>query len=572
MPTPLISLALPLILLYAGCNGSNGGAGDTPSPTVFPRQQVVQEYFLPMSYYTHIGNDGGLMGPGEGELTWEPGRIVAGTAARRLGDWAGIWHSLSGLAREEDRTLDFTAVYPEWIRRGFQPRVSGLEVRARGTGRLKLEVKAPGDRILWVHESLLNAPDEFVDHHFELDPERMRDAKFLNWVAERGAALTVDSIGLVLDFPDIPIHDRVFLVSYAKLSQTYSPERGIVKDRANFPAGDFDNIPTTGLFCLATAAAHEMGMVDRRFAEGTLVHVHRAVAAIPRALGLLPHFVTGNAITPNTEYSTVDTAIYYHAMLIAAQMLNRGDVVAQLMEAVGQIEFDRLRDDEGWILHGVEDDGHTLLPHAWRDWGGETALVLLLARMAGAPADSLMMEASGQVYRGVGFIPEIQSLFYPHFSRDTEDALTGINWLQVRRSLLQDQMAAAIGPGVYGLSAGESASWEAYVVNGTLEQEDPTLRHPHYMLLSGAIHPNPQALYGVLEIMAEDGLFPPWGLVENVRTDLGQYLPMLGSLNASFETIGAYHLRCVALRRPNRIYAAAQTCRPLGEAIRLFYP
>ncbi len=569
--TALTAVLVSLALLITGCNATRNGNGEPLPPTAFQRLQTVQEYFLPMNYYTHIGTDNGLMGPGEEQLVWEPGRVIAGTADRPLRNWAGMWHSLAGLAREEHFSLDFTAVYPEWIRAHYQPRVIGVDARVRGTGRLKVEVKSSDDSVLWERQIRLNAPDEFEEHRFEIDPERAREAKFLNWVAEPGAAFTVDSIGLVLDFPDIPIHERMFLVSYAKLSRTYSPERGIVKDRANFPAGDFDNIPTTGLFCLATAAAYDMGLVDRQFAEDTLVHVHQAVSAIPRALGLLPHFVTGQAITPGTEYSTVDTAIYYHAMLVAAQMLGRDDVTSELLEAIEEIDFERLRDDEGWIVHGVEDDGQTLMPHVWRDWGGETALVLLLAKMAGSPAESLMMEPSGVVFRGVGFIPEIQSLFYPQFSRDVDDALTGINWYQVRRDLLQDQMGAAIKDGVYGLSAGESACWEDYVVNGTLEQEDPNLRHPHYMLLSGAIHPAPDDLYTVLGAMEDEGLFPPWGLVENVHEDC-RYLPMLGSLNASFETIGAYHLRAVSQGQPNRIYEAAETSPPLVEAMRLFYP
>lgn len=569
--TVLMTVALSLAVLIAGCDGKDDDAPEQPPQTALERLQTVQEYFLPMSYYTHIGTDNGLMGPGEEQLVWEPGRVIAGTANQPLREWAGMWHSLAGQAREEHFSLDFTAVYPEWIRAQYQPRVTGIQIRVRGAGPLKVEVKAADDSVLWQRQIRLNAPDEFEEHRFEIDPERAREAKFLNWVAESGAALTVDSIGLVLDSPNLPIHERIFLVSYAKLSRTYSPDRGIVKDRANFPAGDFDNVPTSGLFCLATAAASEMGMVDRQFAEETLVHVHQAVSAIPRALGLLPHFVTGQAITPGTEYSTVDTAIYYHAMLVAAQMLGRDDVTTQLMEAIEEIDFERLQDDEGWIVHGVEDDGQTLMPHVWRDWGGETALVLLLARMAGAPAESLMMEPSGVVFRGVGFIPEIQSLFYPHFSRDIEDALTGINWFQVRRELLQEQIAAAIKYGIYGLSAGESACWEDYVVNGTLEQEDPNLRHPHYMLLSGAIHPDPHDLYSVLETMEGESLFPPWGLVENVHEDC-RYLPMLGSLNGSFETIGAYHLHAVSQGQPNRIYEAAENCLPLVEAIRLFYP
>jgi hypothetical protein len=53
-----------------------------------------------------------------------------------------------------------------------------------------------------------------------------------------------------------------------------------------------------------------------------------------------------------------------------------------LSNAVRAIEFDRLRDSEGYVLHGLKDDGQTALASRWEDWGGETALVLLLERMA----------------------------------------------------------------------------------------------------------------------------------------------------------------------------------------------
>ena len=52
----------------------------------------------------------------------------------------------------------------------------------------------------------------------------------------------------------------------------------------------------------------------------------------------------------------------------------------------------------------------------------------------------------------------------------------------------------------------------------------------------------PDDTYKLLHDMEKRGLMPPWGLVENVKADLSEYSPMLGSLNAAFECLGAYHL------------------------------
>src|SRR5438093_9430038 len=80
-------------------------AADPPVRVVQP----VHEYFTPFaacpdgngrdfnSLYTHIGTDFGRMGPGESHLVWEPGVARVDLSA---GGWAGMWHSLAGLARE----------------------------------------------------------------------------------------------------------------------------------------------------------------------------------------------------------------------------------------------------------------------------------------------------------------------------------------------------------------------------------------------------------------------------------------------------------------------------------------
>jgi hypothetical protein len=567
--------------------------------------QPVQEYFTPFaagpggghdfnSSYTHIGTDFGRMGPGEDRLTWEPG---AASVNLEGAGWTGVWHSLAGLAREKSEALDFLRCYPPWIRDAYQPRCVGVTLRAGGEGRLRLEIKTADERVRWEQTVTLHGgpPRDFV---LPCNPADLRRAKLLNWVAEPGARITVDQVGLVVEYPAMPYAERVFLNSYAKLARCYVPANGVVKDHQHREAGAFDGLPATGMFALATAAAWRMGIVDRPFAEETLRAIHRATLDVRRAEGLLPHFVEkpkhGSTragpyrIHPGTEYSTVDTSLYFHGMLLASQMLNDAETQAGLLNEVRAIRFDHLRDPEGWISHGLREDGRTPLGWSWTDWGGEAALVLLLERLAeqperpGYPSPGRpppRVNTSGKVPGGIGFIAEVQSLFYPQFNCSEPDALTRVSWRQARLDLLKEQTeyfpkhkpgSDAAKLGLYGLSAGEGFRSRAYVVNGT-QYPGADLIHPHYILMSGQLRP-PDDTYKLLQAMESRGLMPPWGLVENVKADLSEYSPLLGSLNASFECLGAYHLSAKALGRPDYIYEASRGSAPLSKAVAAFYP
>lgn len=590
MKDPSISLrfpwslpALAVVFAAAAC------AADRPARV---ERQPVQEYFLglpndraeksPYRSFTHLGTDYGLMGPGRDGVKWEQGGIRVDLTGR---EWAGLWHSLAGWAREKDVTLDLARCYPACVRPAYQPTCAGLSLRLRGEGEVKLEIvsRVPGrPESGWTARRKVSSPGAVRDLDVAVPASELRRAKVVSWVAEPGSRLWVDALALRLHMPDVPFPQRVFLASFAKFAQCYCPETGVTKDRANYPAGRFDAVPASGMFALAACAAWSMGIVERSFAQDTLLRVHRAIARLPRARGLLPHFIhkfpTGYRASRGSEYSTVDSSLYYHSMLLAAEMLGEQTVRGELEAAVGQIQFDHLRGPGGFISQGVRNDGKTLIPSVWRSWGGETALVVLLERMALRESAAMRMGKSGRVYHGVGFIPEIEGLFYPQFLRDEPDALTRVNWLQARRRLLEEQKGylprdtAAAQLGVFGFSAGEGRRGVGYVANGTRTRHKTDLIHPHYMLLSGVLWDNPADIYARLRFMQERDLFPPWGLVENVPADLSEYLPMIGSLNAAFECLGAYHLWAKATGEPDQIYAAARRCPMTAYAIKAFYP
>ena len=541
----------------------------------------IQQQMNPFLSYTHLGTDFGFIGVGAGGLGWEVGTVCISMPP---GYWGGMWHSLAGLGGDEDQSLDFRACYPAAIKPRFQPQIVGFEMGVRGKGSIKIEIKSAKQEILWFH----SFPVDNTDLHTvveQIKPDNIGPAKFLNWVAESGTDACLDSVNLVVQTPDIPFDEYIFLSSYAKLSRCYSPRTGFVRDRAHLSEGSFDNVPATGFFSLATALAARRGIVDEEYAHGVVTRAHDMVAKLDNANGILPHFIHRrpdgvNAILPGTEYSIVDTSIYYHCMLLAAQVLHDGPLLSRLTGAVRKIAYGDMVDSAGFIRQGLREDRASMLPGVWRDWGGETALVLALASMSQQPP-VLRMERNARINEGSGFIAEIQSLFYADFDSLRPDAISGQNWMAARKTMYQRQKeyfpktwpeSRATALGIYGLSAGESRRGLGYSVGG-VDLPNQTLIHPHYILMSACLNPRPDEVHDLLRKMETGHLFPPWGLVENVtKNDADEYLPMQGALNAGFECLGAYHLLARHRGIKDEIYEAAKENSELRKAAAMFYP
>ncbi|HEY1083488.1 MAG TPA: hypothetical protein VGE29_14565 [Prosthecobacter sp.] len=568
-----------------------------------PRQvwQPVQEYFIRIQpgktkvpiegtkrlnsfvAYTHLGTDFGFHGPAQHTIQWESDEICV-----HLGQepdcWAGLWHSLDGLARETGKTLNFAAAWPEFIRSKYQPKISSVMLQAKGNGRVKLEIKSPTEKTLWEGKLEVKST-ECETYVLPVPTLAIPNAKLINWTAEPGSEICVTSLNLGVELPPISFDEYVFAASYAKLARCYDSASGLVKDRAHTEDGAFESLASTGMFALATVAASQppLEMISPRDAIRIVRNIHRASRGLDRPMGLLPHFVrrsaTGYIIHPGTEYSTVDTAIFYHGLLLASKALGDDHLRQELASEVDQIDFKALRLPDGTISHGLKEDGSTLLPHGWHDWGGETALVMMLERIVNENAPKKKMDRPGQAWQGTGFIPELQSLFYPDFDSDEPDALDGVKWHSARLRMLQAQRdyikrtwpdSLAARTGIYGLSAGEGEHGDRYHVGG-VDLPDQAMVHPHYILMSAALT-EPADTYALLERMEKAGWFTPWGMVETICITGESYLPMTGSLNAGFEALGSYHLLAKNRRIPDVIYQASRLSPELRRAVELFYP
>ena len=562
--------------------------------------QPVQEYFIhrdstqqvlagtkrlnSFTTYTHLGSDFGFHGQAEHEIEWLTDEIVV-HLSQQPEAWAGMWHSLAGQARNAGRVMDFTRAYPEQITARHQPKVSAIMIEAAGRGKIKLEIKSPAQEVRWSQMIELNEPQYRMFVH-PVAPESVRDGKTLVWTAEPGSEVKISTLSLGVEVPQMPWDAYAFLASYAKIARSYSMETGFVKDRAHIEAGAFESVSATGMFALASAAAAEesLGVVTPDYARWVLTRTHEAVKKLKTARGLLPHFVHRVAgeyhIHPGTEYSSIDTAIYAQSMLLAALMLHMPEVAEEIVGQLQRIEYDLMRLPDGHLSHGFADDGITLLPHGWQDWGGETALVMLMEGIADPQHRPPPMRTPGKAWQGTGFIPELQSLFHPDFDSDAPDLHDGVRWLSVRRAMLGAQRAylpkrwpqsQAARHGIYGLSAGENQAGNGYHVGGA-DLPDQKLVHPHYILMSAALHPQPAEIYDLFGRMEKASYFPPWGMVENLDVEGRSYLPMEGSLNAGFEALSAYHLFAKHRKLPDAIYTASQTSPHIRRAMQLFYP
>lgn len=562
--------------------------------------QPVQEYFIhrdetqqlaagtkrlnSFTAYTHIGSDFGFHGPAEHEIEWLTDEIAV-HLSQQPEAWAGMWHSLAGQARNEKRVMDFTRPYPEQISAKYQPKVASVMIQAAGRGRIKLEIKSPTQELRWAMVIEVNEPQYSMFVH-PVASESVRDGKTIVWTAEPGSDVKISGLWLGIELPHLSWDEYAFLASYAKIARSYSIDTGFVRDRAHIEEGAFESVSATGMYVLASAAAAQssLGIVTPDYARWVLTRTHEAVKKLQTGHGLLPHFVHRHEdayhIHPNTEYSTVDTAIYAQSMLLAALMLDVPDVARDLVRQMQAIEFDLMRLSDGHLSHGFADDGITLLQHGWQDWGGESAMVMLMEGIANPQHRPPPMRTPGNAWQGTGFITEVQSLFHPDFDSDEPDAHDGVRWLSVRRTMLGAQRgyipkrwpkSLAARDGIYGLSAGENHAGNGYYVGG-VDLPDQRLIHPHYILMSATLHPQPAEIYELLERLEKASYFPPWGMVENLDVDDRGYLPMEGSLNAGFEALSAYHLFAKSRSIPDAIYQASQNCPEIRQAMQLFYP
>lgn len=459
--------------------------------------------------------------------------------------------SLNGPMVEKVQTMNFANVRDFTGPRLPASAVQHLIVNARGRGIVSFAMLGSQGTALWEGKLDVNSATT-EPMRVALDGEKVGHVKAIAFRAAPAAEVEIANISIAFDEPPLSPEERLFVLSLTKLRRSHDPQTGFVKDRAHVASNSFIGIPATGLHALAIAAASREGLFEPELAREEVKRAITSVLALSKANGLLPHFAEGRKDgtfrgTTWSEYSTVDTALAYQSLLLAADILDLKQDAARISAAIHAIEWNWMIDADGMVHHGYYPDGIKVLPAVYREWGGEAALVNLLEAMARGDRAVSKMAPTGRVYRGHGFIGEIQSLLYSDFDRPDKDLLSGVSWPDARRALMAEQSSyfkrffpdsRAAKDDIWGLSAGETGT-PRYGAFGW-EDEGRRWIHPHYQVMA-ICQLEPEKIPAMVAAYEKAGLLHPMGLPEGFDCDYERVNPMNGSLNASFETLAAYH-------------------------------
>jgi hypothetical protein len=203
----------------------------------------------------------------------------------------------------------------------------------------------------------------------------------------------------------------------------------------------------------------------------------------------------------------------------------------------------------------------------------------MMQRIAAGTTATPRMSENGRSFRGIGFIAELPALFMSQFNTNARASAGLVDWRAYRTTRLAEQKAyfptrapesIAAKLGLFGLSAGEGLNGIGYHVGG-VENDGERLIFPHYILMSSLMEPDINTTYDLLKKLEAHGWLTPWGLVENIEANGDNYLPMIGSLNASFEAIAAYHLLMKYRSQDDVLYQAADADPVLQDAIKAVF-
>ena len=580
----LALLAAGLILVVVGSAGASAQSTDQQPPGSASQPQsttgwtvLVDDYEpqpLPghsVWYTNRLGGDrGSIDGPGGGTVQWGSGLVTA-TISGGTSSWQGVWTSLNHPIID-CAPLDFSAILPPAIEPQYQGAVSVLRFHILdGRGDFKVELRI-GENThcppqipvpAWPPKSVtLTGGAQTVT--FTL-PSDVGQVGALNWLVLGGAGdfVVVDRVELLVDLADLDVPaQRAFLHSYAMLLNNWDPATGLTRDRAAWNAGDFDNVSASGMQAAAAAMAWRLGFLSQVSATEIVTKTTEGLLALPTdecGGNLWPHFARDGQLAPDTEWSSIDTAIALLALIEARQALGLDTTEAEAV--LTNIAWEDLILPDGHISHGYQEDCQPIEPTGeggWKDFGTESWLVnLAYAAATGNVAD---FYHTPPTHNGSGFIDELAWLLVPAPCRDG----WGTAWNSWRQQAADAQLAYyqehacySGPPRLFGLSAAEvpdlsavpiTQTYQAFGVGGVISPNDGTdlLGHavltPHYAGLVAALCPGEAA--ALWEWLEGEGLFTPLNNVESLMIvdeatcEEVIWNGLKGSWNLSLQTLG----------------------------------
>ncbi|WP_420645209.1 hypothetical protein [Candidatus Leptofilum sp.] len=507
----------------------------------------------PFWYYSRIGSDRGEFGLGT--VVWGSTSVTATvTQLDGIEGWVGVWTGLNHVLNEEI-PLDLTAVFPSQIDASYQGEATAIRLHIiDGQGTLAVELQEDGTKV-WDDEIALSGGNQTIA--FGNLPDG--NVHNLNWLVKGniGDFVVVDRVEMDISLPNLPLPERAFLWSYAMLLSNLDVDSGIVRDRANFPEGDFDNVSASGLLAAATVQAEYLGMVSEPDASDIVTKITDGLTGLDDCSGLWPHFTKNGVISPDTEWSSVDTIIAQIALIEANQALQLNAGITKSENALNSILWTDVLSDNGQISHGFETNCVTQKNNVWNDFGGETWLANY--GYAAATGNVTAVETRPPTHNGSGFIDEIAWLFVPAPYRDRWD----MNWHDYRFTAVYSQTTyyenndCYAPPGLFGLSAAEvpdpsivspGAIYIPFGIGGVISPDDGTaaMGHPvitpHYIGMAAPLVPE-QAI-AAWKWLEDEHLFSPLSNVESFMfideptCSQIEWNSLRGSWNLGLQTLG----------------------------------
>lgn len=264
------------------------------------------------------------------------------------------------------------------------------------------------------------------------------------------------------------------------------PRTGLVRDKADnqgraMPSDHVASMASTGFGLAVIANAAERGLVSRAFAEDYALKALRfSKSSVPRRKGWFLHWVDWETAEKawDSEYSTIDTALFIAGALYAGQVFPGTEVQSLAQELYKDLDFQDAMTDGGALpqkrtISMAYSDGKGFTDGQW-DMYAEQRILLILG--LGHPTNPLPAEAwlkwarpttklansdSMMGYNAALFIHQYSELFLDF--RNFNDGFgnyfkNGVVASELHRTMARQEDAKWLTykAGFWGFSAGES--------------------------------------------------------------------------------------------------------------------
>lgn len=270
------------------------------------------------------------------------------------------------------------------------------------------------------------------------------------------------------------------------------PQTGMTLDRASKdgeknPANRIASLAATGFSMTVMSDAAKRGAMDSKLAEKNILHGLRFASKLENHEGWLPHFVdweTGKNIN-QSEFSTIDTAIFVAGALYAAQSFPQNAEMQRLAQSLyEQLDFRAV------MTNGGKDPGKRTLSMGWSpkeksyipaNWDTYSEHIILQILGLGHPTESKRLPAdawkawtrqSTSLPEGGQLVGADLPLFthqYPWLWLDPHQFKEGgfDPFENSKTATLRDKKLSAAHPllapyGIWGLSASDGPSPDHY--------------------------------------------------------------------------------------------------------------